>query len=148
MGFELRLYFFELIECVRKLAIVCLPVFLPSGSVGQLIFGLMVCFLTFGAHMLYNPYLEHSDDRIAQLCQLQIFFSLLSSMLLKYDPDTIHDPGALDACLSALMFLPILLIIYLESPLPEMIAAQLSRTSRAANRLSQRLSREPSLGHS
>ena len=70
MGYELRTYYFELIECLRKLAIVCLPVFFsPSGSVGQLIFGLMVCFLTFGAHMLYNPYVDHGDDRLAQLCQ-------------------------------------------------------------------------------
>ena len=43
LGYELRTYYFELIECFRKLAIVCLPVFFsPSGSVSQLIFGLMV----------------------------------------------------------------------------------------------------------
>ena len=71
LGYELRTYYFELIECFRKLAIVCLPVFFqPSGSVNQLIFGLMVCFLTFGAHMLYNPYIEGDNDRLAQLCQV------------------------------------------------------------------------------
>ena len=51
LGYELRTYDFELIECVRKLAIVCLPVFFqPSGSISQLVFGLMVCFLTFGVY--------------------------------------------------------------------------------------------------
>ena len=45
LGYELRTFWFELLECGRKLAIVCLPVFFqPSGSVSQLIFGLMVCF--------------------------------------------------------------------------------------------------------
>jgi len=69
---------------VRKLAIVCLPVFFqPSGSVSQLIFGLVICFLTFGAHMVYAPYMDHNDDRLAQLCQAQIFFALLSSVALK-----------------------------------------------------------------
>ena len=72
-------------RCVRKLAIVCLPVFFqPSGSVSQLIFGLVICFLTFGAHMVYAPYVEHNDDRLAQLCQAQIFFALLSAIALKY----------------------------------------------------------------
>lgn len=71
LGYELRTYSFELIECFRKLAIVCLPVFFqPSGSVSQLIFGLMVCFLTFGVHMMYNPYIVTDDDRLAQLCQV------------------------------------------------------------------------------
>ena len=71
LGYELRTYYFEIIESLRKLAIVCLPVFFrPSGSVSQLIFGLMVCFLTFGAHMLYHPYTNSEDDRLAQLCQV------------------------------------------------------------------------------
>eukprot|EP00966_Prymnesium_polylepis_P151532 3501526-Prymnesium_polylepis.2 len=71
LGYELRAYYFELIECFRKLAIVCLPVFFrPSGSVSQLIFGLMVCFLSFGVHMLLHPYEDDQEDRLAQLCQV------------------------------------------------------------------------------
>ena len=82
----------QLIECIRKLAIVCLPVFFqPAGSVSQLIFGLMVCFLTFGAYMVYAPYAEQDDDYLAQLCQVQIFFSLVSSITLKYDAVRVLD---------------------------------------------------------
>ena len=52
-GYELRVYYFELFECARKLAIVCAPVFFePSGSTAQLTFGLCMCFLTFGAYMV------------------------------------------------------------------------------------------------
>lgn len=57
LGYELRTFYFEIIECFRKLAIVCLPVFFqPSGSVVQLMFGLIVCFLTFGTHMVRNEH--------------------------------------------------------------------------------------------
>ena len=71
MGYELRVYYFEIIESFRKLAIVCLPVFFrPAGSVSQLLFGLMVCFLTFGTHVMYNPYTGDDDDMLAQLCQV------------------------------------------------------------------------------
>ena len=69
---------------MRKLAVVCMPVFFdPDGSSSQLIFGLMICFLTFGMFMLWSPYISDDDDRVAQLCQVQIFFSLLASLLLK-----------------------------------------------------------------
>ena len=88
LGYELRTFYFELIECARKLAIVCLPVFFqPSGSVSQLIFGLVVCFLTFGVNVFYAPYIEDGDDHLAQLCQVQIFFALLSSITLKFDEE-------------------------------------------------------------
>eukprot|EP00966_Prymnesium_polylepis_P240795 5568558-Prymnesium_polylepis.1 len=50
-----------------------MPVFFrPSGSVAQLLFGLIVCFLTFGAHMLYCPYVDEGNDRLAQLCQVYV----------------------------------------------------------------------------
>jgi len=45
-GYELRCYWFEIFECGRKIALVCLPVFFSPGSSGQLILGLVICFLT------------------------------------------------------------------------------------------------------
>jgi hypothetical protein len=67
-----RRYGFEIFECFRKLALVGAPVFFsPQGSASQLIFGLLVCFLTFGGYMLYAPYVDAKDDRLAQICQVQ-----------------------------------------------------------------------------
>ena len=131
----------ELIECARKLAIVCLPVFFqPSGSVSQLIFGLVVCFLTFGAHMLYTPYVEHADDRLAQLCQCQIFFALLSSIALKYDAATRVDATNMDSLLSVLVLLPVSLGFIMETPIGETLAApeQRSKLLRSASALLRR----------
>jgi hypothetical protein len=125
LGYELRTYYFELIECTRKLAIVCLPVFFqPSGSVSQLVFGLIVCFLTFGAHMLYAPYVEHDDDHLAQLCQCLIFFSLLSSIVLKYDEQTLRDATNIDVILGALTILPLAFAAVLETPLAKFVNAE------------------------
>jgi hypothetical protein len=45
-GYEMRTYWFEIFECGRKVALVCLPVFFSPGSPGQLILGLVICFLT------------------------------------------------------------------------------------------------------
>ena len=139
MGYELRTYYFEIVECARKLAIVCVPVFLPPGSSSQLIFGLMVCFLTFGVHITYNPYIADADDRLAQLCQVQIFFALLASVALKYDTATIDNPNSMDTTLCILTFLPMIMAIYLESPLPEMVSARLNGATSAARRATRRL---------
>lgn len=48
-GYELRTFWFESFECMRKIMLVGLPVFFPAGSPGQRVLGLVVCFLTYGA---------------------------------------------------------------------------------------------------
>ena len=113
LGYELRTFYFELIECGRKLAIVCLPVFFqPPGSISQNIFGQIVCFVMFGLYMFLNPYAEQSDDRLAQICQCEIFFSLLSSIALQYDEAVIHDATNFDVLLSVLALVPFVFAIH------------------------------------
>lgn len=81
-GYELRVYWFEVFECLRKLALIGVPVFFDAGSFNQLAYGLIVAFVTFGAYMLFAPYTNEDDDLLAQLCQGQTFFSLVAAMLL------------------------------------------------------------------
>ena len=54
-GYELRCFWFEIFECFRKIALVCLPVFFSPGSPGQLILGLVICFLTCKPALLLEP---------------------------------------------------------------------------------------------
>ena len=73
----------QIFECIRKLAVACVPVFFqPSGSDSQLIYGLMICFVSFGAYVHFDPYEDRGNDAVARLCQMQIFFSLLASVAL------------------------------------------------------------------
>ena len=83
----------------------------------QLIFGLVVCFLTFGTHMFYAPYVLDEDDNLAQLCQAEIFFSLLSSIALKYDAGTLSNASNMDILLTTLTMVPISLAFLFETPL-------------------------------
>jgi len=122
LGYELRTYYFELIECARKLLIACVPVFFtPSGSVSQLVFGLVVAFGSFGALMLYAPYVDAGDNRLAQLCQVQIFVALLASVVLKYDTAARSAATNVDVLLTSLTVLPIVLALVLETPLAELL---------------------------
>ena len=64
--------------------------------------------------MLFAPYVQAEDDRLAQLCQAQIFFSLLSSIALKYDPATLSNATNIDTLLSISTFVPLALTVYFE----------------------------------
>ena len=81
-----RYYYFEIIECMRKLLLVCIPVFFdPQGSVSQLMFGLMICFLTFGVYGIMRPY--KAANSLAIVAQVTIFCCLLSCTCTTYPRD-------------------------------------------------------------
>ena len=73
--YELRAYWFEIFECFRKLSLVGLPVFFMPGSLEQIVLGLIICFISFGAYMAIAPYRFDQHDRLSQICQAQIFFT-------------------------------------------------------------------------
>ena len=85
-GYKMRCYWFEIFECVRKLLLVGVPVFLPPGSNGQLLTGLVVSFLTTGVYAKFEPYEDPMDGRLQLVCQFEIFIALLSSLVLQVDP--------------------------------------------------------------
>jgi len=115
LGYKLQTFYFELIECFRKLAIVCLPVFFqPPGSVSQLIFGLLICFTTFGCFTWFSPFKEHSDNHVAILCQVQVFFALLVSAGFKYSDDIRAEATNMDVLLLLLTGAPLVVAVVLE----------------------------------
>eukprot|EP00964_Phaeocystis_antarctica_P154288 scaffold122918_cov96-Phaeocystis_antarctica.AAC.1 len=87
-GYEMRVYWFEIFECVRKICLVGLPVFVEPGSSTQLIVGLLICFISYGMYASYEPYVKDSDDWLQKVCQFALFFSLVSSIALKLESDS------------------------------------------------------------
>lgn len=114
-GYEMRCYWFELFECLRKILLVGLPVLLPAGSSAQLMFGLLVCFISMAVYSTYAPYVRDGDDRLAKICQLSLFFSLASSIALKMEPDS--SSGPLAGLLVVMLALPPALAFAFESDL-------------------------------
>lgn len=87
-GYEMRTYWFEVFESCRKIILILIPVFFENGSPEATTITLIICFVTFGAYMMYAPFIEDSDDLLSQVCQMQVFFSLLSSIILMSMPDS------------------------------------------------------------
>ena len=55
MAMRCGVYWFEVFECVRKISLVGLLIFVEHGSATQLIFGLLICFFSFGMYVSYEP---------------------------------------------------------------------------------------------
>jgi len=86
-GYEYRTYWFEIFEMVRKVLLVGVPTMFPDrGGTIQLVWGLLVCFITFGMYMMYAPFVADSDDQLQQMAQLQIFMTLAASIGLRATP--------------------------------------------------------------
>jgi len=113
-GYEFRTYYFEIIECFRKLALTGMPVWFEMGSVPQLTFGLLVCFFSFGAYMHLSPYDKEGDDSLSQLCQAQTFFALLASIILTSAVEDGPTNRNMGVVLCALTVLPVGFGIWIE----------------------------------
>merc|ERR1711935_785743 len=114
-GYEMRVYWFEVFECVRKICLVGLPIFLDPGSSAQLIVGLLVCFVSYGMYASYKPYTKGSDGWLSKVCQVSLFFSLVSSIALKMEPD--NSTEALEGLLVFMLMVPPVLAFLFESDL-------------------------------
>ena len=114
-------------ECLRKIAIAGLPAFFdPSGSASQLIFGLVVCFTTFGMYVHLKPFVNDDDDLLASLCQVQIFFALVSAVALIFDKADTVAAANLDVLLVILWLVPMTLGAFLTSPVAKMVLVKLT----------------------
>ena len=54
-----------------------------SGTVEQKVLGLLFSFGSFAMYVGYSPYISREDDVLSTVCQVQIFFSLLASIVLR-----------------------------------------------------------------
>eukprot|EP00966_Prymnesium_polylepis_P333972 7389377-Prymnesium_polylepis.2 len=86
-GYEMRVYWFELFECVRKILLVGIPGLFNKGSGQQLSYGLIVCTTTFGAYTHFKPFKEDEDDWVNIIGQVQVFIVLINAVLEKI-PDS------------------------------------------------------------
>ena len=158
-GYDMDCYWFEIFQCVRKLALVGVPVFFDVGSVSQSTYGLLISFLSFGMYTAYHPYTQASNDRLEQITQIQIFFTLLMSIVLRSRVGEVTSEGTasnVDILLSITSFLPMILGMFLSSPLADLMETEkqedvaasclqtMQRISTRLNRSSRSISRTAS----
>jgi len=104
--------------------LILVPIMLEPDSAEQLMVGLVICFITFGIYMMYSPFIDDDDDLLSQFCQLQIFFSLLSSIMLRTNPGS----KVMSVLLPIIIWLPPVLAMALEGGLLDLASTLFTAT--------------------
>ncbi len=79
--FEPRCYLFEVFECVRKLMLTGVLIFIYPGTPTQLFFGFVVALVSMKVYAFYQPWVLDNDDTLSEVAQWQIIFLLLCSLM-------------------------------------------------------------------
>ena len=94
--YEPRVFYFDLIECVRKLCLVGLSVFFEKGSSQNLAFGVLVTSTFLCLTVRLSPYVLVSDDLLAIVAQAALLLTLCLAIMLKSARDlAVYRPEAL-----------------------------------------------------
>ena len=93
--YEPRCYLFVVFECVRRLMLTGLLIFIYAGSLTQIIVGLFIAVISMRVLSISNPYIEDIDDSLANMGQLQIVLIFIASLVLfaKDMPEQEGAPG-------------------------------------------------------
>ena len=70
--YEPRCYQFVVFECVRKLALTGLLIFVFAGSATQIAIGLLIAVLSEKCFAHFRPYIDDTDDNLANVGNTQI----------------------------------------------------------------------------
>ena len=93
--YEPRCYLFIIFECVRRLMLTGLLIFIYAGSLTQIIVGQFIAVISMRILSMANPYIEDIDDSLANMGQLQIVLVFIASLVLfaKDMPEQEGAPG-------------------------------------------------------
>jgi len=85
--YESHVWWFELFECVRRLAMTSLLVFIEPGTTSQILIALLLATGSVVAFTHFRPYIDDSDDNLATACQISIWFTIFGCLLVRIGVD-------------------------------------------------------------
>ena len=116
----------QVFECLRKIALIGVPVLMDPGSTSQMVVGLIICFVTFGMYAAFAPYADPRDQLLSNICQTQTFFMLSISLVVAAHPNSVF----IQNLLSTVVFIPVLIGFLLETTFWESAIAASKRLTR------------------
>ncbi|GMH57413.1 hypothetical protein TL16_g02375 [Triparma laevis f. inornata] len=86
-NYEVDKWWFELFECGRRLGMSGVLVFVAQGTASQIVVGMLISVITTGLYIHWRPFEQESDDDLAIVTQVSLFFTLLAALLKKVEVD-------------------------------------------------------------
>ena len=102
-AYEPHMYWFEVFECLRRLLLSSFLILVDPGSSVQIVVAIIICLIAIKFYSFYNPFVEDSDDHLAEASQWQTFFVFFAALLIRLD--------ATDETPQAQLMLSVLLIL-------------------------------------
>ena len=133
VAYERRVYWYEVIECFRRISLGALLVVFGNGSVRQIAIGICFCLFFIRVEAYYTPLLNAEDDVLMELCNWQLFFILFISLLIKVDAAPAQGAGTI-LFVILILSTAVLLVSLLSLVVRELAAAPLAaRRDRGGN---------------
>ena len=84
-SYERRVYWYEILESVRRISLSGMLVVFGPGSSRQLIIGCVVSLIFLRVNSCYAPHVGDEDNILSEICNWQLFLILFITLLLKLD---------------------------------------------------------------
>ena len=108
-----RMWWFEVFETFRKLALTGVLVVLSPGTAVQILVSIIMCILSMRIYSGCKPFIEDSHDHFSECAQWQLLATMLGALAMKVDIDgeDLKSKENFDWLLFHLQLLPALLIL-------------------------------------
>merc|ERR1711988_2015228 len=106
-SYEPQMCWFEVFESMRRLMLSSMLILIDPGSSAQIVAAILICLVSIKFYSFYLPFVEDSDDVLAEAAQWQTFCVFFSALLIRVDA-TGESP-------SSQMLLSMLLIVIVTS---------------------------------
>ena len=100
-GYEPHAFWFEVVECIRRLMLSSMLILVGDGSAAQVVVALFICLFSIKVYSYYKPFVEDEDDVLAEIAQWQLFCVFFAALMIRLDAsgDSASDQAALSGLL-------------------------------------------------
>ncbi|GMI00164.1 hypothetical protein TrLO_g11697 [Triparma laevis f. longispina] len=135
-SFEPMFWWFEILDTIRKLVLTGGLIFLGPGTTEQIAISMIICLAALRIFSGFKPFIKDSHDQFSEVAQWQVFFVMLSAMMIKTKIDsggTIEEQGFYDYMLLAIQFIAPAMMVYIGLKKGrEVVVRRLTRGESAA----------------
>jgi len=89
--YEPQYWWFEVYVCVQRMSLTGLLVFIKPGTVIQVLVGIGFSMFSIWVYFTTTPFVKDSDDTLANITQLSMFFTLFGALLSYIDQKSVYD---------------------------------------------------------
>jgi hypothetical protein len=113
-AYEPQCWWFEVFETYRRLLLTGGQVLLSPGTPSQIVLNLIICVVSMRTYAAYKPFVSEKADKLAEVVQFQLFFTMLAALCIKVNLDDLDDYNAdlFDSVITCLQFMGPALLFY------------------------------------